>query len=105
MAPSGAPTSIPQDEYAHDGNWAIGSESSNFGSGASIELRYQAKEVYLVLGGTGTVSVSVNGTITKSVVISGEPKLYQLTRASSSQGALLLLSVTPGVAAYDFTFG
>jgi cytochrome c biogenesis protein CcdA/thiol-disulfide isomerase/thioredoxin len=105
MAPYGAPTSIPQDEYAYDGNWAIGSESSTAGSGASIELRYQAKDVYLVLGGTGTVSVSVNGTITKSVVISGEPKLYQLIGASSSQGALLLLSVTPGVAAYDFTFG
>jgi hypothetical protein len=105
MAPSGAPTSIPQDEYAHDGNWAVGSESSTAGSGASIELRHQAIEVYLVLGGTGTVSVSVNGTITKSVVVSGEPKLYQLIGASSSQGALLLLSVTPGVAAYDFTFG
>ena len=68
-------------------------------------MRYQAKDVYLLFGGTGTVSVSVNWTVTKSVVISGEPKLYQLIGASSSQGALLLLSVTPGVTAYAFTFG
>ena len=58
-----------------------------------------------MLGGTGTVSVSVDGTVTKSVAVPGEPKLYHLTGASSSQLALLLLSVTPDVTASDFRFG
>jgi cytochrome c biogenesis protein CcdA/thiol-disulfide isomerase/thioredoxin len=75
LAPYAAPATIPQDEYAYNGDWTIGGESSVAGAGASIQLRYQAQDVYLVLGGTGMVTVSVNGAATNSVVVSGEPKL------------------------------
>ena len=69
---------IPQDEYAYNGHWSIGSESSTAGPGAAIRLNFEAQDVYLVLGGTGTVTVSVNGSPTRTVAVSGEPKLYQL---------------------------
>ena len=49
MAPYSAPTSIPQDEHAYDGNWAIRSESSTAGSGASIELGDIRPVAHLVL--------------------------------------------------------
>ena len=99
------PSSIPQDEYAYGGQWTIGSESSTAGAGASLLLRYQARNVYLVLGGTGTVSVAVDGVPTTVVAVSGNPKLYQLVGTARSRAALLSLSFSPGVAAYDFTFG
>jgi cytochrome c biogenesis protein CcdA/thiol-disulfide isomerase/thioredoxin len=100
-----APSVIPQDGYAYTGQWQIGSESSTAGQGASLVLDFQAKDVYLVLGGTGTIRVSVDGKQTRTVAISGEPKLYQLVGSSLPQQALLSLGVSPGVQAYDFTFG
>ena len=108
LAPYAAPATIPQDEYAYNGDWTIGGESSVAGAGASIQLRYQAQDVYLVLGGTGMVTVSVNGAATNSVVVSGEPKLYQLVGTPGTpdpQAGLLSAALTPGLAAYDFTFG
>ncbi len=39
------------------------------------------------------------------MTVSGEPKLYQLVGSSSSEQALLSLALSPGVQAYDFTFG
>ena len=105
MANYQAPASVPQDEQAYGGNWLIGSESSTAGTGADLLLNFQAKDVYLVLGGTGTIKVSVNGIPTKTVKVSGVPRLYQLVGPGSYQQSLLSLSVSPGVQAYDFTFG
>jgi cytochrome c biogenesis protein CcdA/thiol-disulfide isomerase/thioredoxin len=99
------PATIPQDEYAYGGQWTVGPQSSVAGAGASIDLRFLAVDVYLVLGGTGTVSVSYNGGVTKSVAVSGEPKLYQLVGTAAPEAGLLSLAFTPGLAAYDFTFG
>ena len=56
-------------------------------------------------GASGTVQVSVNGKPTKTVTVGGEPKLYQLVGSGASEQALLSLAVSPGVQAYDFTFG
>jgi hypothetical protein len=58
-----------------------------------------------VIGGTGTVNVSLNGHHLKTVAISGIPKLYTLYSASTFGSGLLDIQFTPGVEAYDFTFG
>ena len=100
-----APASIPQDEYAYNGEWSIGSESATAGQGAMLSLRYQARDVYLVLGGSGTIKVSVDGVQTRAIVVGGGPRLYQLVGSDSYQQRLLSLAVSPGVQAYDFTFG
>jgi len=100
-----APASIPQDEYAYNGEWSIGSESATAGQGAMLSLRYQARDVYLVLGGSGTIKVSVDGVQTRAIVVGGVPRLYQLVGSDSYQQRLLSLAVSPGVQAYDFTFG
>ena len=105
MTPYQAPTTVPADEYAYSGNWSIGKEASTAGTGAGLSLSFQARDVYLVLGGTGTVEVSVDGRPTRSVTVGGEPQLYQLVGSSTSQRGLLSLAVQPGVQAYDFTFG
>ncbi len=100
-----APSTVPPDEYAYNGSWSIGSESSRAGPGAAIRLNFEAKDVYLVLGGSGSVVVSVDGRQTRTVVVAGEPKLYQLVSTATPERALLDLAVSPGVQAYDFTFG
>ena len=70
-----------------------------------MELGFLASDVYLVMGGSGTVDVSINGKPTQTIQVGGVPKLYTLFQASSPTSANLSLSVPPGVEAYDFTFG
>jgi thiol-disulfide isomerase/thioredoxin len=105
MATYQAPGSIPQDEYAYNGQWNIGNQEATAGQGATLDLRFEAQDVYLVLGGTGTVTVTVGGVPIRTVSVGGEPKLYQLVGPGSYQQGLLSLGVSPGVEAYDFTFG
>ena len=105
MSPYQAPSSLPQDGYGYGGNWSIGTEASTAGTGATLDLNFEAEDVYLVIGGSGTVEVSVDGKPTNAVVISGEPKLYQLVGSAVPEQGELSLKMSPGVKAYDFTFG
>jgi thiol-disulfide isomerase/thioredoxin len=105
MASYQAPSSVPQDGYAYSGEWSIGNEASTAGKNATLELNFIAQDVYLVLGGRGTIDVSVNGVPTHTITVGGEPKLYQLVGAANAESGLLSLKVSPGVQAYDFTFG
>lgn len=99
------PGDLPQDTFAFAGRWNVGSESAQAGTGASIELRYQAQNVYLVLAGTGDVTVTVDGHAIRTVAVGGEPKLYQLVGPGPLHRGLLSASVPAGIVAYDFTFG
>ena len=99
------PAAVPQDTFAFGGQWDIGAEGAVAGHGATLVLHYQAQDVYLVLGGRGTVQVAIDGAATRSVVVSGEPRLYQLVGPGVSRQATLSLAVPEGVEAYDFTFG
>ena len=105
MAPYPSPGSLPQDTYAFGGRWDIASEGATAGTGATLTLHFQARDVYLVLGGSGTVQATVDGGPARSVVVAGEPRLYQLVGPGPFTRGTLTLSVPPGVEAYDFTFG
>ena len=62
------------------------------------------EDVYLVLGGRGKVTVSVDGKPTKTVDVDSY-KLYTLRSGSKATQGLMTLAFTPGVQAYAFTFG
>ena len=98
------PSGLPEDFFALAGTWKSGSEALTAGTGAQIELSFTADDVYLVLGGTGTLDVSVNGRHTKSIAVSGIPRLCTLVHGPY-QISTLTLTASPGVQAYDFTFG
>ncbi|HEX3793037.1 MAG TPA: cytochrome c biogenesis protein DipZ [Acidimicrobiales bacterium] len=100
-----APSSVALDNYALNGNWTVHSQEATAGSNASLTLHFTADDVYLVLGGTGTVDVSYNGKHLSTVDVSGVPRLYTLFSEKQLESGLLTLSFSPGVAAYDFTFG
>ncbi|HTT86229.1 MAG TPA: cytochrome c biogenesis protein DipZ, partial [Acidimicrobiales bacterium] len=72
------PPTLPPDTLAFGGTWTLGPEKITAGSGAKLELQFAAHDVYLVLGGTGTLQVSLNGVHTKTVTVSGIPRLYTL---------------------------
>ena len=91
--------------FSYDGAWKVGAEKITAGRGARLRLEFQAKDVYLVLGGKGTVQVLVDGKRTKTLRVNAE-KLYTV-RASNKLAvdSLLELRFSPGVQAYSFTFG
>jgi thiol-disulfide isomerase/thioredoxin len=100
-----APSSIPATSFAFNGTWKVQKESATAGANAQILINFTADDVYLVMGGTGTVDVSFNGRHLSTVNVSGIPKLYTLFSGSALQTGTLTLSFSPGVQAYDFTFG
>ncbi|MGH9126905.1 MAG: cytochrome c biogenesis protein DipZ [Acidimicrobiales bacterium] len=100
-----APSSIQSDHFAFNGTWNDGLQYATAGPNAQILLHFTADDVYLVMGGTGTVNVSLDGKALPSVTVSGIPKLYTLLSAASAQSGVMTLSFSPGVQAYDFTFG
>ncbi len=104
-APYSFPTSLQLGEFALAGNWTVGKEQATAGSGARLELGYQARDVYLVLGGHGTVKVAVDGGKSHTVVVSGIPRLYTMVSTAALGHGVLQLQMSPGIQAYDFTFG
>jgi cytochrome c biogenesis protein CcdA/thiol-disulfide isomerase/thioredoxin len=96
---------VPANTFAYEGQWRVGAESSLAGKNAAIDLSFQAQTVYLVLGGQGTVTVTGPSGQHKVIAVSGIPRLYQLFSAPGFTSGDLMVSATPGVSAYDFTFG
>jgi cytochrome c biogenesis protein CcdA/thiol-disulfide isomerase/thioredoxin len=99
------PATLPLGGFALAGTWTERAEEATSGPGAELELSFLAKDVYLVLGGRGTLDVAVDGRPTQAIDVAGVPKLYTLFQAGSSTTGTLLLRASPGVQAYDFTFG
>jgi cytochrome c biogenesis protein CcdA/thiol-disulfide isomerase/thioredoxin len=99
------PTTVPLDNFAFDGTWTDRSQEATAGNHASIDLHFVANDVYLVMGGTGTVAVSFNGRPLTTVKVGGVPRLYTLFSGNALQTGQLDLTFSPGVQAYDFTFG
>lgn len=98
------PPGLQENTFALSGSWTAGTEEITAGAGARLKLDYQASDVYVVLGGTGTITTQVNGK-SATIGVSGPPKLYTLVSGPASEHAVLDLTATPGVQAYDFTFG
>jgi cytochrome c biogenesis protein CcdA/thiol-disulfide isomerase/thioredoxin len=99
------PSSLPLGGMGWSGTWTEHAEEATAGPGAEMELSFLAKDVYLVIGGSGTIQESLNGRPYKTINVSGVPGLYTLYQASATSTGTLLLTVSPGVQAYDFTFG
>jgi cytochrome c biogenesis protein CcdA/thiol-disulfide isomerase/thioredoxin len=100
------PSSLPTASCALSGVWTVHAEEATAGRGAALELNFQARNVYLVMGGTGIVRVSMgNGTAPTRIAVDGVPRLYTLLHSTSSSTGTLMLQFSPGVKAFDFTFG
>jgi cytochrome c biogenesis protein CcdA/thiol-disulfide isomerase/thioredoxin len=99
------PKTLPLGGLALSGTWTEHAEEATAGRGAELELGFLAKDVYLVLAGSGTIDESINGRHTATIKVGGVPGLYTLVRGSATSTGTLLLRVSPGVQAYDFTFG
>jgi cytochrome c biogenesis protein CcdA/thiol-disulfide isomerase/thioredoxin len=100
-----APSTIPANSLAFNGTWTVHKQEATAGSNATLALHFTADDVYLVMGGTGTVGVSYNGRHLTTLNVKGIPTLYTLFSGSELETGVITLTMSPGVQAYDFTFG
>ncbi len=97
-------TTIPGDTLSYDGKWRVGAEEIVSGANARLRLRFQARNVYVVLGGHGSVRTLIDGKPTGTIKVDAQ-RLYTVRSSDSSVNALLELRFSPGIQAYSFTFG
>ncbi len=99
------PATLPADTFAYRGQWTLGSQNATAGSdNPAIELDYHAKNVYLDVGGTGSLTVNANGTTTV-VPISGPPTTHLIATTPTAAPGHIEVTFSPGMQAYSFTYG
>jgi cytochrome c biogenesis protein CcdA/thiol-disulfide isomerase/thioredoxin len=99
------PASLPDDSFALQGPWALNYEGATADSDASsIKLNYHAKNVYVVVGGTGTLAVTRNGTTT-TMPVSGPPTSHQIVADKDQTRSSLDVRPSQGLQVFSFTYG
>jgi hypothetical protein len=98
------PSSLPGNEFALSGTWSVSKESLTAKKRAGVTLNYLANDVYLDVGGVGTIAATVDGKTT-TYRVSGAPNIYTLVHRNSQKQGLLVVTLSPGLIAYSFTFG
>jgi cytochrome c biogenesis protein CcdA/thiol-disulfide isomerase/thioredoxin len=98
------PATLPANSFALSGAWSIGQQSITAGQAAGIKLAFHASDVYLDVGGTGTLTVSSGGT-RKVIRVSGAPDIYTVATEQPAQDGTVTIRLSPGLAGYSFTFG
>ncbi len=98
------PAHLAADNLAYGGRWTVEAERIVAGDNARIQLQFTARAVYIVLGGTGTMTVRVHGKPPRTVRVEGD-RLYTALQSAKVKSDRLELRFSPGIKAYSFTFG
>jgi cytochrome c biogenesis protein CcdA/thiol-disulfide isomerase/thioredoxin len=99
------PPALPNDSFALQGPWTLDYQGATAGSDtSSIELNYNAKNVYIVVGGTGSLAVTRDGKTT-TMPISGPPTLHRIVTGNDVARGLLDVRSSKGLQVFSFTFG
>jgi cytochrome c biogenesis protein CcdA/thiol-disulfide isomerase/thioredoxin len=101
----GYPATLPADRFALRGLWTLDDQGATAaGDDAAIRLNYTGKDVYAVVGGTGTITVNRGGKTT-TTAIGGAPTLHRIVADDTAHPDQLDMQVSPGLQVFSFTFG
>jgi cytochrome c biogenesis protein CcdA/thiol-disulfide isomerase/thioredoxin len=99
------PPALKPNSFALTGPWSLDYQGATAdGDNAAIKLNYQAKNVYIVAGGTGTLTVTRNGKPT-TVQISGPPTSHQIVAGDRVVPGTLEVRPTKGLQIFSLTYG
>lgn len=98
-----------QDTFSLGGTWEVDFQGARAVSDdARVRLAYRSSDVFVVLGGEGTVesTVTTDGRATTTRIdVSGSPRLYPVLEGDERSEGLVDLEVPDGVQVYTMTFG
>jgi cytochrome c biogenesis protein CcdA/thiol-disulfide isomerase/thioredoxin len=99
------PKQLADDSFALRGTWALDYQGATAASDDNaIALNYHAHNVYLVVGGTGTVTVTRDGATT-TIPVSGPPNMRQIVADDEDGAGSLQVSLSKGLQVFSFTYG
>ncbi len=99
------PVRLADDSFALRGPWQLDYQGATAtGDGARIALNYHARNVYLVVGGTGTLEVTGDG-VTRRIPVSGPPNMRQIVAGHPDGSGHVEVTMSPGLQAFSFTYG
>ena len=99
------PAQLAEDRFALRGPWALDYQGVTAqADGAAIKLNYHARNVYLVVGGTGTVRVTRDG-VTTELAVSGPPNMRQIIADDTDGAGTVEVAFDEGLQAFSFTYG
>jgi cytochrome c biogenesis protein CcdA/thiol-disulfide isomerase/thioredoxin len=99
------PPKLADDRFALRGRWILDDQGATAdGDDSAIRLNYTAKDVYAVVGGTGTLTVTRDGTTT-TTPIGGAPTLHRIVADDAAHRDQLDMQVSKGLQVFSFTFG
>ncbi len=100
-------------QWSLGGKWNESNQSITSLQNSSLKYNFSAKDIYLVLGGSGMISVKVDGKIQNpgkdvnngSIIVDSD-RMYHLVHSPLFlENSILELEFSPGISAYAFTFG
>ena len=95
---------MPDDTFALPGPWTLDYEGATSDTDASsIKLNLRQKR-YIVVGGTGNLTVTHDGKTT-TVPINGPPSSHQIVGRKDIARGLVEVRLSPGVEVFSFTYG
>ena len=98
------PPTQPADTFTLNGLWTLDYQGATAGTDTSeIRLNYHAENVYVVAGGTGTITVTRDGK-SSTIPISGPPNSHQIAADESGTGQLEV-RVSQGLQVFSITYG
>ncbi|MFL5906787.1 MAG: thioredoxin family protein, partial [Solirubrobacterales bacterium] len=113
-----APGPLPKDRFAYAGSWGITDEDATSGPGAEIDLEFNARRVFLVLGSPDRprrIQVLLDGRPIPAKLAGADvdrgratiqaQRLYRLVDLPAVAEHRLSLIFGPGISGYAFTFG
>ncbi|WP_264991250.1 thioredoxin family protein, partial [Mycobacterium kiyosense] len=99
------PPTLAPDRFALRGRWTLDHQGATAdGDDSAIKLNYHAKNVFVVVGGTGTLTVTRDGTST-TMPVSGPPNNRQIVADDQQTSATVEVRPSKGLQVFSFTFG
>ncbi|HEX5252832.1 MAG TPA: cytochrome c biogenesis protein DipZ [Mycobacterium sp.] len=99
------PPNLADDKFALRGRWTLDDQGATAdGDDSVVRLNFTAKDVYAVVGGSGTITVTRDGKTT-TTPIGGAPTLHRIVADDAAHRDQLDMRVSKGLQVFSFTFG
>jgi hypothetical protein len=99
------PTQLADDSFALRGTWALDYQGITAqDDDNAIALNYHGENVYLVVGGAGTLTVERDGKTT-TIPVSGPPNMRAIVTGDDDRTGHLEVSLSKSLQAFSLTYG